>query len=169
MQRDDISERDYWAIRAREIGAAIGEPDWTVRGMLTRTRQTDPDAVVRPGMVRLIRRARANGVVIGILSNELELFYGPEFLAQMSVLKDMAAIVDATHTGILKPDRRAYQMAVDSLNTNPDEVLFVDDQMRNIVGAVKAGLQVQYFDLRDVKGNIAAITARLNLPVEELA
>ncbi|MGF6507885.1 HAD-IA family hydrolase [Paraburkholderia sp. 32] len=169
MQRDDISERDYWAIRAREIGAAIGEPDWTVRGMLTRTRQTDPDAVVRPGMVRLIRRARANGVVIGILSNELELFYGPEFLAQMSVLKDMVAIVDATHTGILKPDRRAYQMAVDSLKTNPDEVLFVDDQMRNIVGAVKAGLQVQYFDLRDVKGNIAAITARLNLPVEELA
>lgn len=168
MQRDDISERDYWAIRAREVGAAIGEGDWTVRAMLTRTRQTDPDAVVRPGMVKLIRRARANGILVGILSNELELFYGPEFLSQMSVLKDMAAIVDATHTGILKPDRRAYEMALAALKASADEVLFVDDQMRNIVGAVKAGLQVQYFDLRDINGNIAAIAMRLNLPVEEL-
>lgn len=169
MQRDEISERDYWAIRAREVGAAIGERDWSVRAMLSRTRQTDPNAVVRPGMVKLIRRARANGILVGILSNELELFYGPEFLAQMSVLKDMAVIVDATHTGILKPDRRAYQLAVDELKTRPDEILFVDDQMRNVVGAAKAGLQVQYFDLRDINGNIAAIATRLNLPVEELA
>jgi putative hydrolase of the HAD superfamily len=169
MQRDEISERDYWAIRAREVGAAIGERDWSVRAMLTRTRQTDPDAVVRPGMVKLIRRARANGILIGILSNELELFYGPEFLSRMSVLKDMAVIVDATHTNILKPDLRSYEMAVTALKANADEVLFVDDQMRNIAGAVKAGLQVQYFDLRDINGNIAAIATRLNLPVGELA
>ncbi len=168
MQRDEITERDYWAIRARELGASIGEREWTVRAMLTRTRQTDPNAVVRPGMVKLIRRARANGILVGILSNELELFYGPEFLSQMSVLKDMAVIVDATHTGILKPDRRAYQLAVEELKTRHDEVLFVDDQMRNVVGAAKAGLQVQYFDLRDINGNIAAIATRLNLPVEEL-
>jgi putative hydrolase of the HAD superfamily len=168
MQRDEISERDYWAIRARELGASVGEREWTVRAMLTRTRQTDPNAVVRPGMVKLIRRARANGILVGILSNELELFYGPEFLSQMSVLKDMAVIVDATHTGILKPDRRAYQLAVEELKARHDEVLFVDDQMRNVVGAAKAGLQVQYFDLRDINGNIAAIATRLNLPVEEL-
>jgi putative hydrolase of the HAD superfamily len=168
MQRDEISERDYWAIRARELGASIGERDWSVRAMLTRTRQTDPNAVVRPSMVKLIRRARANGIVVGILSNELELFYGPEFLSRMSVLKDMAVIVDATHTGILKPDRRAYQLAVDELKTRPDEVLFVDDQIRNIAGAAKAGLQVQFFDLRDINGNIAAIAARLDLPVEDL-
>ncbi|WP_158940823.1 HAD-IA family hydrolase [Burkholderia sp. S171] len=168
MQRDDISERDYWAVRAREIGAAIGEPDWSVRSMLTRTRQTDPNAVIRPAMAKLVRCARASGILIGILSNELELFYGPEFLSRMSILKDVAVIVDATHTGILKPDPRAYQMAIDALKTRADEVLFVDDQFRNIAGAVKAGLQVQYFDLRDIDGNIAAIATRLNLSIEDL-
>ena len=168
MQRDDISERDYWAVRAREIGAAIDELDWSVRTMLTRTRQTDPNAVVRPAMMKLVRSARASGILVGILSNELELFYGPEFLSGMSILKDMAVVVDATHTGILKPDPRAYQMAIDALNTRADEVLFVDDQFRNIAGAVKAGLQVQYFDLRDINGNIAAIATRLNLSIEDL-
>jgi putative hydrolase of the HAD superfamily len=168
MQRDDISERDYWAVRAREIGAAIGEPDWSVRAMLTRTRQTDPNAVIRPAMAKLVRSARASGILVGILSNELELFYGSEFLSRMSILKDVAVIVDASHTGILKPDPRAYQMAISGLKTRADEVLFVDDQFRNIAGAVNAGLQVQYFDLRDIDGNIAAIATRLNLSIEDL-
>jgi len=39
----------------------------------------------------------------------------------------------------------------------------VDDQFRNIAGAIRAGLQAQFFDLRDVAGNIAAIEARLKL------
>jgi hypothetical protein len=30
---------------------------------------------------------------------------------------------------------------------------------------VRAGLQAQFFDLRDVQGNIAAIAARLKLPL----
>jgi FMN phosphatase YigB (HAD superfamily) len=42
-------------------------------------------------------------------------------------------------------------------------VLFVDDQFRNIAGAVAVGMQTQYFDIRDVRGNVAAIVARLNL------
>jgi putative hydrolase of the HAD superfamily len=104
---------------------------------------------------------------VGILSNELELFYGPRFLSGMAVLRDIDAVVDATHTGILKPDLRAYQAAASALALPPERILFVDDQFRNIAGAVNAGMQVQYFDLRDVPGSIAAIAARLRLPCEE--
>jgi putative hydrolase of the HAD superfamily len=169
MQRDEITEREYWAIRAREIGAAIGEPEWTTRNMLTRTRRNDVETIVRPEMISLVRHAQANGIRVGVLSNDLELFYGPAFLSRIPVLKDVAAVIDATHTHILKPDGRAYQMAVSALETQAGDVLFVDDQMRNIVGAVRAGLQVHYFDLRDIGGNIAAIATRLKLRVEEFA
>jgi hypothetical protein len=31
---------------------------------------------------------------------------------------------------------------------------------------VKAGLQTQFFDLRDIPGNMAAIASRLQLPIE---
>ncbi|MCA8031279.1 HAD family hydrolase [Burkholderia cepacia] len=169
MQRDEITEREYWAIRAREIGAAIGEPEWTICNMLARTRRNNAEAIVRPEMINLVRLAQANGIRVGVLSNELELFYGPAILSEIPVLKDMVAIIDATHTHILKPDARAYQMAVDALETPADDVLFVDDQIRNIVGAVRAGLQVHYFDLRDIGGNIAAIATRLKLCAEECA
>lgn len=164
MQRQEINERDYWAERARQLGEAAGEKGWDTATMLARVRHNDPNNTVRPGMARLIGAARAQGLRVGILSNELELFYGRAFLSRMAVLRDLDAVIDATHTGILKPDVRAYALAADALALPAEQILFVDDQFRNIAGAVQAGLQVQYFDLRDVPGNIAAIGARLNLP-----
>ena len=122
-----------------------------------------------PQIDALVVAARAAGIRVGILSNELELFYGSRFLAGMHFLKDLDMIVDATHTGILKPDPRAYQLAIDALNLPPEQILFVDDQFRNIAGAVNVGMQIQYFDLRDVPGNIAAVAARLGLSSEETA
>lgn len=165
MQRDEITERDYWSIRARELGEMVGETGWDVLTMLHRVRQTDPNAVVRPQVHRMIRIARSRGIKVGILSNELELFYGKNFLDRMDVLADITLIVDATHTGVLKPDPRAYEEAVQGLELQPREILFVDDQFRNIAGAVRAGLQTHYFDLRDVQGNLAAIAARMQLPI----
>jgi putative hydrolase of the HAD superfamily len=168
MQRDEISERDYWAIRARELGEAVGERDWDVLTMLTRVRQVDPNMVVRPEMQRLIRTACERGIKVAMLTNELELFYGKEFLSRMDVLKHFDAIIDATHTGTLKPDPGAYAMAIDAMALPAQDILFVDDQFRNIAGAVKAGLQTQHFDLRDVPGQIRAVAARLNLSIVEL-
>jgi putative hydrolase of the HAD superfamily len=167
MQRDELTERDYWARRAAELGAAVGEPGWDVQTMMLRVRQTDPAAVVRPEMRQLIAAARARGLRLGILSNELELFYGAEFLGRMGIVDDFNAVVDATHTGVLKPDPRAYAQAIGQLRLAADEILFVDDQFRNIAGAVKAGLQTQFFELRDIPGSFAAIRARLRLAPEQ--
>ena len=163
MQRDEITERDYWAIRARELGVAVGESDWDMAKMLARVQLGDPNSVIRPDMARLIRLARASGIRVGVLSNEVELFYGAAIMERIDILRDMDAIVDATHTKILKPDPRAYELALEALDCQAHDVLFVDDQFRNVAGAIRAGLQVQFFDLRDVAGNIAAIAARLKI------
>src|SRR5574340_1082306 len=156
-RRDELSERDYWAQRARELGAAVGESGWDMLAMLRHLRYGDPNAVARPGIAALVRRARAHGLRVGVLSNELELFWGAEFMQRMDILREMDVIVDATHTRILKPDPRAYLLAIDGLGVGAERILFVDDQFRNIAGAVRAGLQVQLFDLRDIDGTIAAV------------
>lgn len=167
MQQDRITERDYWATRALELGRMVGEDGWDVLTMLTRIRQVDPNAVVRPKMKRLIEAASAADIKVGILTNEMELFYGKPFLERMEVLRHMQAIVDATHNNILKPDPRAYAMAIEAMGLKAEQILFVDDQFRNVAGGVKAGLQTQYFDLRDIDGNIASIAARLQLSIKE--
>jgi putative hydrolase of the HAD superfamily len=163
MLRDEITEREYWAFRADQVGLAVGESGWNMSTMAKRLRGADPNAAIRPEMQRLVQRARASGIRVGVLSNEFELFTGEGMTERIDVLRDMDAFVDATHTKILKPDPRAYGLAVEALRCEAREVLFVDDQFRNIAGAVRAGLQAQFFDLRDVPGNIAAIAARLKL------
>lgn len=166
MQRGELTERDYWARRAAELGAAVGEQGWDVQTLMSRVRQSDPAAIVRPQMRQLITAARRQEIRLGILSNELELFYGAELLARMDVIGLFDAVVDATHTGILKPDPRAYAEAIERLKLEAPAILFVDDQFRNIAGAARAGMQTQHFDLRDIPGSVAAIGARLRLAAE---
>jgi putative hydrolase of the HAD superfamily len=166
MQREEISEREYWARRASEIGALAGESGWGMRELLTRVGKANPKDAVRAEMRELISACRAHGIKVGILSNEMALFYGDTFLARMELLHFVDTIVDGTHTGILKPDPRSYEQALEAMRLRAEEVLFVDDQFRNIAGAVKVGLKTQHFDLRDIGGSFAAIRARLGLPLQ---
>jgi putative hydrolase of the HAD superfamily len=147
MQADRISERDYWLARSRETGRLVGE-DWErMDQFVRRARGDDPGAIVRPEAAAAVRIAKAAGRKLAILSNELDLFYGADLRARLPLLADFDVVVDATYTGILKPDPRAYAAVTDALGVSADACVFVDDQARNIVGAQAAGMRAVPFDV----------------------
>ncbi len=149
MQANEISERDYWTTRTREVGRLVGE-DWQdMQTFVKRARGADVEAVIRPEAVAAIALARAAGCKLAVLSNELDLFYGADFRQRLPLLGLFNVIVDATYTGVLKPDPRAYQECLSLLGVAPGQAVFVDDQWRNIEGAVRCGLQTVHFDVRD--------------------
>ncbi|MHC2258057.1 HAD-IA family hydrolase [Bradyrhizobium embrapense] len=149
MQRGELSERDYWLTRSREVGRMVGE-DWRdMETFVKRARGADPDTVIRPEAVRAITLAADAGFRLAILSNELDLFYGADFRTHLSILKRFDTIVDATHTGILKPDPRAYQTVLDELALEAEDCVFVDDQRRNITGAAACDMRTVLFDVRN--------------------
>ncbi len=162
MIEDRISERDYWARRAAETGRLVGE-EWDMLAMIRRTTGDDPNLHVRPEALDLVQRAKAAGRRVGILSNELELFYGADNMQRLRVLKLMDCLVDATHTKILKPDARAYALGCEALGLAPDEIVFVDDQPRNVEGARKAGLTAIAFDVRRPSHSFGEAAAALGL------
>jgi len=147
MQRDEISEREYWLTRTREVGALLGERWETMQELVRRARGDDPAAVIRPEAEAAIDRAAAAGVRLAILSNELDLFYGADFRAKLPLLDRFETIVDATYTGILKPDPRAYGLCLQALDLPAGACVFVDDQARNVEGARQAGLTAVAFDV----------------------
>ena len=147
MQADEISERDYWRTRTREVGRLVGE-DWTaMETFVRRARGADPEGVVRPEADRAIRAVRTAGYRLAILSNELDLFYGASFRERLPMLSLFETVVDATYTKILKPDARAYAMVGDALQLPLAACVFVDDQKRNIDGADAAGMLTVHFDV----------------------
>ena len=148
MQAGEMSERDYWALRMRETGALVGE-DWAdVAQFVGRVRGADPAAVIRPEALAAIDRVRAAALGLAVLSNELDLFYGAGFRAKLPFLDAFDVIVDATHTGILKPDPRAYAAVTSALGLTAGDCVFVDDQPKNIAGAAAFGMQTVAFDVR---------------------
>lgn len=148
MQRGQLSERDYWLTRSREVGRLVGEEWRDMQTFVRRARGADPMLVVRPEAERAIRIAHNAGRKLAILSNELDLFYGAEFRRKLPLLVHFDVIVDATHTKILKPDPRAYRAVCDALELTPQTCVFVDDQERNIKGAIACGMPTVWFDVR---------------------
>ena len=148
MQADQITEREYWQQRTQEVGRLVGE-DWTeMQTFVQRARGADVGAVIRPEAVTAIYRTKALGHLLAILSNELDLFYGSDFRQRLPLLELFDVIVDATHTGVLKPDPAAYQDCLAQLGVAASDAVFVDDQLRNIEGARRCGLQVLHFDVQ---------------------
>lgn len=162
MLADRISERDYWARRAAEVGRLFGE-DWDMLTLIRRTLGEAPDRHVRPEAVATVRKAKAAGFKVGILSNELELFYGRATMERLDILCLMDSLVDATHTKILKPDPRAYALGCEALGLAGSEIVFVDDQKRNIEGARRAGLDAVLFDVTRPLDGFAETERRLGL------
>lgn len=163
MQADKLSERDYWMTRTREVGRLLGE-DWDrMETFVQRARGADVEAVIRPEAVSIICAAKAAGKKLAILSNELDLFYGADFRRRLPLLQLFDVIVDATYTGILKPDPRAYAAVTGALGLAAGDCVFVDDQKRNADGGIKAGMQVVHFDVLQPAASFAKARRLLGL------
>ncbi|WP_425044561.1 HAD-IA family hydrolase [Primorskyibacter sp. S87] len=149
MQAGKLSERDYYATRTVEVGWMIGQ-DWTEMAQFVRAaRGADPDAVIRPEFRAAIDAAAVSGIRLAILSNELDLFYGADFRDKLPFLERFEVIEDATYSGILKPDPRAYQACLNRLGLPANACVFVDDQQRNVDGAIALGIPTVKFDVAD--------------------
>lgn len=163
MTAGEISERQYWALRAAEVGRMLGHDAWTPLDYHKAIRDADPNRAVRESARRTIGAARAAGLRVGIVSNELELFWGRPFMERLDLLREIDVLVDATHSGVLKPDPRAYRTALGALGVAAQRALFVDDQSRNVEGARAAGLDAVFFDIADAEGSFARVRARLGI------
>lgn len=164
MQADQISERDYWMTRTQEVGRLVGE-DWDrMETFVQRARGADVSAVIRPEAADAIHRAKAAGCKLAVLSNELDLFYGADFRSRLPLLELVDVIVDATYTQVLKPDPRAYALCLAQLGLPAAACVFVDDQLRNVEGAQRAGLQAVHFDVEQPAKSYDEALALLGLP-----
>ena len=101
----------------------------------------------------------ARGVVA--LTNDLCAFHGATAMASQPFLAQADAVVDASVTGILKPDPRAYALAVEALDTPAGVIVFVDDMPWNVAGAAAAGMIAIELDLTEPDRAFAEARAAL--------
>ena len=114
MQAGQLSELDYWHRRAEETERRAGRHGG-LQDYMRMCFGGPQSEFVRPEAEALVADARAAGMRIGVLTNETELMQGRAWIERVDVFRSVDALVDASITGIMKPDPAAYELALDAL------------------------------------------------------
>jgi putative hydrolase of the HAD superfamily len=148
MQNNELTEREYWQQRTLEVSELAGERWEEMSQFIIAARGADPALIIRPEALDAMAKAQAGGARLAILSNELDLFYGAGFRDKLPFMRQFEVVIDATYTKIMKPDPRAYYSCAEALGLVCEDCIFVDDQLRNIVGAKQVGMQTVHFNVQ---------------------
>ncbi len=163
LQQGRITERAYWAHRAREWHGAGGTgPDITA--MIAHLYEPARPELVREGARALVRDARAAGHPVAILTNDLRAFHSQAWVDRIEIVGDVDVLVDGSVEGYLKPHPRLYEILADRLALDFGDLVFLDDQMTNIRGAEALGIPSVWFDPADPDVGFAAVRILLGLP-----
>lgn len=158
-----LSEREYWAQRALDVGKAAGQ-DLDLRSYMTMLYDPPVTEMIRPEATAVVNAALAAGYGVSVLTNDMRAFHGREWEDGVEFFELVDHIVDCSDTDILKPDPRAFQRAVDIIDVDPARVLFVDDQPLNVEGADVFGLEGFWFDIANATDAWSDVAHRLDLP-----
>lgn len=139
MQRHD----DFWQVTGDALDyalAAVGIDDAALRQHLMdlyRTLDTFPEV---PGVLGQLKQA---GMRTAILSNGApDMLNAAVEAARLTDVLDMVLSVE--DVGVYKPDPRVYQIAVDRLGVEPQEICFMSSNAWDAVGAASFGFRVAW-------------------------
>lgn len=155
-----LTERQYWAQRALDVGRAAGR-DLDLAAYMRMLFEPPRAELIRPACIEVVAEARAAGIRIAVLTNDLAAFHGPDWAAGLSFFESVDRLFDCSTTGVLKPDERAYRWVLDECGVDADRVLFVDDQPINVAGAERVGMSVHWFDIAHAADSWAEVGERI--------
>ena len=96
-------------------------------------------------LVDFIRGLRADHKT-GIISNAWG--HLPELLADWGILDAFDVVIGSGDEGVMKPDPHIYHLAMERLEVQPTQAVFVDDFIENIIAARNLGMHGIHFQNR---------------------
>ena len=92
-----------------------------------------------PQMGVLVRELKERGYGVYLLSNA-----GPSFAAyrnRIPAIDEFDGVLVSCYEHVVKPDAAIYLLLCERFGLEPSECLFVDDMLRNVVGAERVGMR----------------------------
>ncbi len=165
FQSGGMNEREYWALRAREFADLTGE-EATMKALCAHLYSGSEEELVRPGARALMRDAKAAGIPVGALTNDLTSFHDDEWLGRMSILREFEVLVDGRTEGVYKPDPAMYRIILERMDIPAEGTVFLDDQPVNLAGAEAVGMTPVHLDPVDPEPGFRLCRELLGLPQE---
>jgi putative hydrolase of the HAD superfamily len=90
--------------------------------------------------IRGLRPAYKTGLISNGMSGTRAMIEGPWRMAPL-----FDAVVISGESGIMKPDPRIYLLALQQLEVQPEQAVFIDDFEHNIAGAQAIGMHAIHY------------------------
>ncbi|MGC2637639.1 MAG: HAD family phosphatase [Acidobacteriaceae bacterium] len=152
-EKDEISADEY----LRRV--VFYEPRTFTQGEFLDAIRNESNLLADSAIGILSELAASEHYVLATVNNESRVLN--EFrLARFELLDRFDAFFSSCYLGLRKPDRRIYQIALDVLQRDPEETVFIDDRPENAAAAASLGIHaIRYTG----SANLAEELARLGV------
>lgn len=132
LQIGSLSEEAFWENVEKDLGKTLSAEQrniWT----------SDEERAPNEHILDLAEELRDKGYITGIFSNVMP--HSLEALRKASVYEGFDPVLLSCEDGMVKPEPDFYQLALQKLDLPAQEVLFIDDQERNLIPAREIGMK----------------------------
>jgi len=106
-------------------------------------------------MIELVHDLRSEGIKVSVLTNNIREFR-PLWWSMIDFPSIFDDVVDSHEVGLRKPNPAIYELALQRLNTKPQNTAFLDDAVSNVKAANMVGLHGIWVE-RDPQPAISAV------------
>jgi len=147
FMRGEISENEYWNELRDNYGFQINDS-------ISDEFKKWNGLVANQDVLALVEEVKNQGWQTAILSNVIEPTYN--VLQAVGFYDKFDVVIASCKEGFAKPEKQIYQLALERLNTTPEESVFIDDKQANLDPAQEMGFRVILAEnpeqiIRDVK------------------
>lgn len=137
--KEGKSDIDFWLKFAEKNGTQLPE-DWPQKYTATLKNSVGAD----PNMYVLIDQLKEKGIRVGMLSNIDDRY--KKLIRDFGFYEPFEPCLLSCEMGLQKPDPKAYELLLKTLNLPAEEVVFIDDKEENVDAAKKLGIDAIVFE-----------------------
>ncbi|MEM5806007.1 MAG: HAD family phosphatase [Candidatus Aenigmatarchaeota archaeon] len=139
ISTDKISEKEFWLNLAKYL--EIKDVNTFKKVWMNSLKK---HGTLNHDVVKIIKNVKKNGYIVAALSNVPTPH--ERLHRKLGHYKFFNRVFLSTKLRMKKPDVKIYQYVAGKLGVRPEECIFIDDKMDNVIGARKAGMKAILFN-----------------------
>lgn len=105
---------------------------------LARTYVEECDFQLYPDAIPVLERLTNKGIILGVLSDAWPSLHNK--YVTLGIRHYFKSFTISAEVGCCKPNELIYQKAIDEIGINPENIIFIDDDLDNVKGSIRMGI-----------------------------
>jgi epoxide hydrolase-like predicted phosphatase len=136
--KNGMTDAEFWTDFAEKKGIFLP------KNFSSQLKKVMKEAInINPKMFSLVDELKQKKITVGMLSNIDKRL--ANFVSEFGFYKPFSPCLLSCDIGVEKPNLKAYKILLQTLNLDPEKVVFIDDKIENVTAAKKLGIDAFLF------------------------